>query len=179
MNQILHHMGHTWDVHRDFYRQYDSVGERLDVAKLIMLQDQNKLNEYKDKSLSGIDMERLAEAQFKGKECAEYVCICRTVETLVWVHSFSPLNGVCYIFLDIVPVPQRPLPTPDTETTEEIVPDGKEFLDNPSRAEEDGAPEAMYDKPDSEDESLAVFDFQPGKFPNSSLVAQLCSNARF
>ena len=110
MNQILNHMGHTWDVHRDFYRQYDSVGERLDVAKLIMLQDQNKLNEYRDKSLSGIDVERLAEAQFKGKECAEHVCICRTVETLVWVHSFSPLNGVCYIFLDIVKVPQRPLP---------------------------------------------------------------------
>ncbi len=80
MNQILNHMGHTWDVHRDFYRQYDSVGERLDVAKLIMLQDQNKLNEYRDKSLAGIDVERLAEAQFKGKECAEYVCICRTVE---------------------------------------------------------------------------------------------------
>ena len=110
MNQILNHMGHTWDVHRDFYRQYDSVGERLDVAKLIMLQDQNKLNEYRDQSLAGIDVERLAEAQFKGKECAEHVCICRTVETLVWVHSFSPLNGVCYIFLDIVKVPQRPLP---------------------------------------------------------------------
>ena len=82
-------------------------------------------------------------------------------------------------FSDIVKVPLRPLPPPDTETTDEIVLDGKEFLDNPSRAEKDGAPELTYDKPDSEDEALAVFDLQPGKFLNSSVVAQSCSNARF
>ena len=57
-------MGHTWDVHKDFYRQYDPVGERLDVAKLLMLQDQNKLNDYRDKNLGEIDVERLARAQF-------------------------------------------------------------------------------------------------------------------
>ena len=54
LNQVLNHMGHTWDVHKDFYRQYDPVGERLDVAKLLMLQDQNKLNDYRDKNLAGI-----------------------------------------------------------------------------------------------------------------------------
>ena len=58
-------MGHTWDVHKDFYRQYDPVGERLEVAKLLMLQDQNKLNDYRDKNLGEIDVEQLARAQFK------------------------------------------------------------------------------------------------------------------
>ena len=47
MNQILNHMGHTWEVHRTFYSHYDSIGERLEVAKLLMLQDQNKLNDYR------------------------------------------------------------------------------------------------------------------------------------
>ena len=68
-------MGHTWDVHKDFYRQYDSVGERLDVAKLLMLQDQNKLNDYRDKNLGEIDVERLANAQFTGKVCRTCSCL--------------------------------------------------------------------------------------------------------
>ena len=58
-------MGHSWSVHQDFYGQYDTVGERLDVAKLLLLQDQNKLNDYRDKNLGEIDVEQLARAQFK------------------------------------------------------------------------------------------------------------------
>ena len=65
-------MGYTWDVHKDFFRKYDSVGERLEEAKLLMLQDQNKLNEYRDKSLAQIDVLQLAAAQFQGKECLSY-----------------------------------------------------------------------------------------------------------
>ena len=44
--------------------------------------------------------------------------------------------------------------------------DGREFLDNPDRADEDGAPEAMYLRPDADDEILAVFDFPQGKVLN-------------
>ena len=33
--------------------------------------------------------------------------------------------------------------------------DGREFLDNPDRADEDGAPEAMYLRPDAVDEILS------------------------
>ena len=61
---------------------------------------------------------------------------------------------------DIVKVPQRP--NPDAETPEETVPDGQEFLDNPNRAEEDGAPELMYERPDTDEEAMAVFDFKEG-----------------
>ena len=69
---VLNHMGYTWDVHKDFFRKYDSVGERLEVAKLLMLPDQNKLNEYRDNGLAQIDVRQLAAAQFQGKECLSY-----------------------------------------------------------------------------------------------------------
>ena len=75
LNQVLNHMGHTWDVHKDFYRQYDPVGERLDVAKLLMLQDQNKLNDYRDKNLGEIDVERLNRTHFTGKVCRTCSCL--------------------------------------------------------------------------------------------------------
>ena len=69
---------------------------------------------------------------------------------------------VCHIFSDIVRVPQFERPNPDADTPEEIVPDGQEFLDNPNRAEEDGAPELMYERPDTDEEAMAVFDFKEG-----------------
>ena len=43
-----------------------------------MLQDQNKLNDYRDKNLGQIDVELLAAAQFEGKECAEHVRVCKS-----------------------------------------------------------------------------------------------------
>ena len=56
---------------------------------------------------------------------------------------------VCHIFSDIVRVPQFERPNPDAETPEEIA-DGQEFLDNPNRADEDGAPEPMDQRPDTD-----------------------------
>ena len=64
MNQVYNHLGHTYDVHRDFYRQYDSIAERLDIAKLLILQDQNMVSEYiKDQR---IDYSRLTTTEFNG-----------------------------------------------------------------------------------------------------------------
>ena len=67
MNQVLNHMGHTWDVHRDYYRQYDTIAERLDVAKLLLLQDQNRVQEFCRKGLNEIDPASLASTDFSGK----------------------------------------------------------------------------------------------------------------
>ncbi len=77
---------------------------------------------------------------------------------------------VCHIFSDIVKVPQRP--NPHAKTPEETVPGGQEFLDNPNRADEDGAPEGMYERPDTDDEALAVFDFPQGKVLNQTMDAR-------
>ena len=50
---------------------------------------------------------------------------------------------VCHIFSDMAKVP-------DTDTAEETM----GSLDNPDRADEDGAPEGMYERPDTDDEAL-------------------------
>ena len=52
---------------------------------------------------------------------------------------------------------------PDTETAEDPVNNDLDFLEDPSRAEDDGAPAAMYDKPSSDEEGDAAFNFDaPG-----------------
>ncbi len=94
MNQILNHMGHTWEVHKTYYRHYDSIGERLDVAKLLMLQDQNKLNEYRKKGLTDIDPRLLQQASFRGKVFIKHVRLCKSK---ILTLRYSVLM-VCHIF---------------------------------------------------------------------------------
>ena len=42
INEVLNHMGHTFDVHRDYYQHYSTIAKRLDIAKLLLIQDQNR-----------------------------------------------------------------------------------------------------------------------------------------
>ena len=75
-------------------------------------------------------------------------------------YGLCQFDGLSY-FSDIVKVPQQ-LP-PDTETAEDPVNNDLDFLEDPSRAEEDGAPAAMYDKPSSDEEGDGAFNFDaPG-----------------
>ena len=67
MSHVLNHMGHTWDVHRDYYRQYSTIAERLDVSKILLLQDTNQVEDYKKAGLDEIDVEKLRRANFTGK----------------------------------------------------------------------------------------------------------------
>ena len=67
MNHVLNHMGHTWDVHRDYYRQYSSIAERLDVSKILLLQDTNQVDHFKKAGLDQIDVARLHRTDFTGK----------------------------------------------------------------------------------------------------------------
>ena len=94
MNQILNHMGHTWEVHKTYYRHYDSIGERLEVAKLLMLQDQNRLNEYRKKGLNDIDPTLLHQATFAGKVFIKHVRLCKSK---ILTLRYSVLM-VCHIF---------------------------------------------------------------------------------
>ena len=55
----------------------------------------------------------------------------------------------------------EPKVPPDTNTAEDLVHNDLEFLDDPSHAEEDGAPAAVYDKPMSDKEEDGVFKFDP------------------
>ena len=67
MNQVYNHLGHTYDVHRDYYRHYDPIAERLDIAKLLILQDQNRVSEFLKDNNQVIDYGRLSKANFSGK----------------------------------------------------------------------------------------------------------------
>ena len=74
-------------------------------------------------------------------------------------YGLCQFDGLSY-FSDIVPVPQQ-IP-PDTDTAVDPVHNDLEFLDDPSHAEEDGIPAAVYDKPMSdEEEEDGVFKFGP------------------
>ncbi len=67
MTSVLNHMGHTWDVHRDYYRHYSSVIERLDVSKLLLIQDLDRVAEFRKQGLDTIDPALLTAADFAGK----------------------------------------------------------------------------------------------------------------
>ena len=74
-------------------------------------------------------------------------------------YGLCQFDGLSY-FSDIVPVPQQ-IP-PDTDTAEDMLHNDLEFLDDPSHAEEDGIPAAVYDKQsDEEEEEDGVFKFGP------------------
>lgn len=57
---ILKHMGHTWGVHRDYYRQVSDVIERLDISKLLLIQDMDRVGQNQHKSLQDIDLREMS-----------------------------------------------------------------------------------------------------------------------
>ena len=50
-------MGHTLNVHKIHYRQTSDILERIDVAKILLLQDLGKMGNYHGKSLKDIQLE--------------------------------------------------------------------------------------------------------------------------
>ena len=55
------HYGHTLDVHKIHYRQTNSVIERIEVAKLLLLQDHGRVAEFCNKNVSDIQLTDLIE----------------------------------------------------------------------------------------------------------------------
>ena len=56
MQWVLNHLGHTLDVHKIHYRQTSSVVERIQIAKILLLQDNNRVQEFANKSLREIQL---------------------------------------------------------------------------------------------------------------------------
>ena len=61
---VVDHLGHTVDVHRVHYRQTSDVIERVDVAKLLLIQDLGLVGKFKGM--------RLQDIQLNG----EYITLC-------------------------------------------------------------------------------------------------------
>ena len=59
MEWVADHLGHTLDVERTYYRVMSSTLEKAKIAKLLILSDKGRLDEYHGKTLN--------ELQFDGK----------------------------------------------------------------------------------------------------------------
>ena len=51
---VCNHLGHTEAVHKTHYRATSSLVERIDVSKIILLQEKNLVGKYAGKKLSEI-----------------------------------------------------------------------------------------------------------------------------
>lgn len=52
---LCQHLGHKMGIHKEHYRQMIGTVERVHVAKLLMLQDQNLTGKFLGKSLNDVD----------------------------------------------------------------------------------------------------------------------------
>ena len=75
MGHVVNHLGHTMDVHCLNYSQTSSIIERLDIAKLMILQETNAHGKYtnvhgkfKDMELKDIDLQGIV------NNCISVVC---------------------------------------------------------------------------------------------------------
>lgn len=75
LNWVCDHLGHTVDVHKEHYRCRSNVIERIEIAKVLLLQDTGMVKNFVGKSLKDIQFEGrlLKDIQFEGKLNCVYV----------------------------------------------------------------------------------------------------------
>ncbi|XP_055959525.1 uncharacterized protein LOC126808789 [Patella vulgata] len=56
---LLNHLGHSMDVHRVHYRQTSGLIERIDMAKLMLMQEFNLTSKYAGKRLEDIQLNEI------------------------------------------------------------------------------------------------------------------------
>ena len=54
---VCDHLGHTFNIHREHYRATSDVLERVQIAKLKLLHDENLVGKYHGKNLEDIQLE--------------------------------------------------------------------------------------------------------------------------
>ncbi|XP_060084182.1 uncharacterized protein LOC132563439 [Ylistrum balloti] len=67
LKNVCNHLGHTQKVHDAFYRQTSGLVERIDIAKLMLMQEHNLVGKYANKKLSEIQFEELEESIHESK----------------------------------------------------------------------------------------------------------------
>ena len=61
MTWVHRHLGHTMDVHETHYQNTEDFIERVNIAKLLLIQDGGLVGKYKEKSLSDIEFSGMQE----------------------------------------------------------------------------------------------------------------------
>lgn len=54
---VVDHLGHTMNVHQVHYRQTSDVLERVDIAKILLIQDMGLVAKYKGQKIQDIQIE--------------------------------------------------------------------------------------------------------------------------
>lgn len=54
---VIDHLGHTMNVHREHYRQTSDLLERVEVAKILLIQDLNLVGKFHGKKLKDIQLD--------------------------------------------------------------------------------------------------------------------------
>ncbi len=54
---VCDHLGHTLNVHKEYYAQTSDILERVQVAKLLLIQDNGLVGRYHGKRLQDIPVE--------------------------------------------------------------------------------------------------------------------------
>mgnify|MGYP003688147557 CR=1 FL=1 len=57
MKSICNHLGHTQKVHDLVYQQTSGMIERLNIAKLVLIQEHNIVGKFQSKKLSEIQFD--------------------------------------------------------------------------------------------------------------------------
>lgn len=57
MKYVCNHLGHTQKIHDQYYCQTSGLIERIDIAKLMLIQEHNLVSTYANKKLEEIQLE--------------------------------------------------------------------------------------------------------------------------
>ena len=106
---VTNHLGHTLDVHKIHYRQTSDTLERTQVAKLLLLQDHDKLGIFFNKNLSDIQMQGKVVLCKSSEQvhqnigakalvyigCFSNICLPSTIINIPAVGQYSVVLGWC------------------------------------------------------------------------------------
>lgn len=59
---LAQHLGHKVNIHKEHYRQVSGLIERVQIAKLLMIQDQDLSSKFKGHDLDQIDVEGMCKS---------------------------------------------------------------------------------------------------------------------
>ena len=62
IGHLSNHMGHSENVHKEFYRQHESVIEKTHILKILQLVNSGKIKKYKGKILKEVLIEDIITA---------------------------------------------------------------------------------------------------------------------
>ena len=101
---VLNHFGHTLDVHKIHYRQTSSVIERVEIAKILLLQDYGRVQDFHNKKLSDIQLTELIEPEDDDKKSHTQTNVTDRLDAqlLIWIPFQLSQNNTISKYLSVL-----------------------------------------------------------------------------